>query len=214
MVRAALRLGFCLLGAPLAWAQGPTLGLNLHMALSTGPLNQDVNQHPGFGMGITVPVPVGPGIILRPNAEMTGTRVTAYNPVGWLYNQDPKDVFRTYKGGLDLQVYPAGDQNHGGYLFAGAGVQWSMLDLDQPTENGSQTYATYHRRAGAWFGGGFGFQFNAASALEVRLSTFQYRAPQGLPLDTLTPGPSEDRTATQIHLILALRIPGEGLGSR
>jgi hypothetical protein len=203
----------CALGATMAFAQAPdsgqglTVGVNFHTAFATGPLADDVNHHPGFGMGITLPISLGRGHILRPNVEMTGTRVTEYNPAGWFFNQDPKDVFRTYKLGLDYLGYPGGNSNHGGYLFLGAGVQWSMLDLDAPTQDGQETYATYHRRGGAWLGAGLGFQFNAASALELRVSTFQYRAPEGLPLDVITPAPTEDRTATKIHLVWALRVP-------
>ncbi|HEX9082666.1 MAG TPA: hypothetical protein VF768_10325 [Holophagaceae bacterium] len=213
MRHAALPFAFCLLapafaqGAPGAPTPGPTVGVNLQMAFATGPLAEDVNQHPGFGLGITVPLPLAPGLLLRPNAEMTGTRVTEYNPVGWFFNQDPRDVFRTYKLGVDLQLYPGGDAARGVYLFGGLGAQWSMLDLEASTPDGNQVYATYHRRAGAWFGGGIGYQVSAGSALELRVSTFQYQAPQGLPLDVVDPAPSEDRTATQIHLVWALRIP-------
>lgn len=218
----ALCITLCILGSTSLFARASaaapdaqtafTLGINFHTAMAQGPLADDVNGHPGFGMGFTLPIHLGDAQILRPNLEMTGTRVTAYNPMGWFFNQDPKDVFRTYKVGADYLGYPGGDSNRGVYLFLGAGIQWSMLDLDEPTADGQQTRATYHRRSGAWFGGGLGYQFNAVSALELRLSTFRYRAPEGLPLDVITPAPAEDRTATQIHLVWTLRVPIRGAG--
>jgi hypothetical protein len=79
-----------------------------------GTLAKDVNDHNGFGLALQAPLDLGSGLVLRPQIEGTGFRITRYDPFAWFLNGDDREILRTYRLGADLLVHFSGDPRRPG----------------------------------------------------------------------------------------------------
>lgn len=95
-------------------APGWTVGIGFHTAFPMGTLAKDVNDHNGFGLALQAPLDLGSGLVLRPQIEGTGFRITRYDPFAWFLNGDDREILRTYRLGADLLVHFSGDPRRPG----------------------------------------------------------------------------------------------------
>ncbi len=189
--RRALGLSLAL-ALPLA-AQEPgtsgwTVGMGFHTAFPTGALSKAVNDHNGFGLAFQVPLDLGSGLVLRPQIEGTGFRITRYDPFAWFLNGDDREILRTYRLGADLLVHFSGDgRRRGPYVLAGLAVQNASVDyVVQNSEGDSVNTSTRLSETGMAYAFGAGFRFGPHSALELRYYRFDYQDPSALKASTAT----------------------------
>ena len=163
----------------LPGTSGWTVGVGFHTAFPTGDLAKVVNDHNGFGLALQVPLDLGSGLVLRPQLEGTGFRITRYDPFAWFLNGDEREILRTYRVGADLLVHLSGDsRRRGPYLLGGVAIQNASIDrVSQNSEGDSATTSTRLSESGTAFSFGVGLQFNAHAALEVRAYRFDYQDP-------------------------------------
>mgnify|MGYP006898377412 CR=1 FL=1 len=179
--------------------------VSVHVAAPLGTLVNDVNGHPGFGIGLHLQLGVGGRVAFRPQFEWTGYRVNDYNlgtrMLASLLDADYSEyrvVYRTYRIGVDLQVFQE-DGYHGLYAVIGAGGLASAMyyeDRYVPSGDGPsqvQTLATSHRQTRGYGSVGIGYQWRSGGFMEARATTAPYHGAPGEPRNpgTFTP----DRTA-------------------
>ncbi|MBK8727055.1 MAG: outer membrane beta-barrel protein [Holophagaceae bacterium] len=159
-----------------------TVGLGLHAAFASGELSKAVNNHTGYGFAVQFPMRLGGGLMLRPQLEGTGFRVTRYDALAWLYNSDTREVLRTYRAGVDLLIHFTGDPREPGpYLIAGVALQNASFDhLAQDANGDSHTTDTRLSQWGPAWTLGAGLQFNAHVGAELRYYRFDYQDPAAL----------------------------------
>ena len=160
-------------------ARGWTVGVGFHTAFPTGTLSKDVNDHNGFGLAIQAPYDLGGGLVLRPQVEGTGFRITRYDPFAWLGNGDDREILRTYRLGADLLVHFSGDARRPGpYVLGGIALQNASIDRVYQDSNGdSVTGSTRLSETGLAYNFGAGFRFGPHAALELRYYRFDYQDP-------------------------------------
>lgn len=156
-----------------------SLGFGLHMGFPSGELAKAVNNHTGYGIAVHFPIHVGGGLVLRPQLEGTGYRVTRYDTLAWLFNYDDREVLRTYRAGVDMLIHFTGDPHKTGpYLIGGVAMQNSSYDwLVQNAEGDSITTATRLSMWGPAWTVGAGMQVSPHVAAELRYYRFDYQEP-------------------------------------
>jgi len=164
------------------------LGVGFHTAFPTGDLSKVVNDHNGFGLAVQFPVELGGGLVLRPQVEGTGFRITSYDPFAWLLNGDDREILRTYRVGTDLLLHFSGDpRRRGPYLLGGVAVQNASFDrVVQDSDGKDVTTSTRLSETGMAFSFGVGMQFGPHSALELRSYRFDYQDPSARQSSTLS----------------------------
>ncbi len=169
-------------------ASGWTVGLGFHTAFPTGDLAKVVNDHNGFGLALQFPIDLGRGLVLRPQVEGTGFRITRYDPFAWFLNGDEREILRTYRAGADLLVHFSGDsRRRGPYLLGGVALQNASIDrVSQNSEGDSATTSTRLSETGMAFSFGVGMQFGPHGALELRTYRFDYQDPAAMAATTAT----------------------------
>jgi opacity protein-like surface antigen len=176
-----LRRAALALAAPLL-AQDPDMGwgagASIHAAVPLGGLSRAVNDHMGFGFALQGLLPLGGSVVLRPQVEGTGFRVTRYDPVAWWFDADSREVLRTYRLGMDALVYLEGGSRRGAYLVGGVALQNASFDRVVPDGQGNSTTASSRlNETGLALTGGAGYQFNPMVAVEFRYYRFDYQDP-------------------------------------
>ncbi len=165
---------------------GPRYGLGLTALAATGlgPMSEDLNRHPGFGLAVQAYLPAGPHLEVRPAFEWTGYRVNPYNVAARLLAsalgasyEETRVVFRTYRLGCDGVVYFR-ERYRGPFLTAGVGVQLSQLYVEDVVryegESDVRGVDASSVTTGLWLGGGVGYQWQAGN-VELRVSRAPYR---------------------------------------
>lgn len=193
-----LALGLSLaLSLPLA-AQEPgtagwTVGVGFHTAFPTGTLSKDVHDHHGFGLALQAPLNLGGGLVLRPQIEGTGFRITRYDAFAWLLNGDDREILRTYRLGVDLLVHLSGDARRPGpYLLGGVALQNASIDdVVQNSHGDSETGSTRLSETGMAYNVGAGLRFGPHAAVELRYYRFDYQDPKALEAAPVTRRPGE-----------------------
>lgn len=174
------------LAAPLL-AQSPDPGLNepspwsigfgLHAGFPSGELAKAVNNHMGYGVAVQFPIRLGGGLVLRPQFEGTGYRVSRYDTLAWLFNYDDREVLRTYRAGVDLLIpFTGGQHRTGPYLIGGVALQNSSYD--QLAQNSNGDTVTTSTRLSLWgpaWTVGVGIRVNPYVAVELRYYRFDYQ---------------------------------------
>jgi opacity protein-like surface antigen len=174
----ALALAMPLLAQAPDRDRGWSAGAAIHTAVPLGGLSGAVNDHLGFGFALQGLLRVGGGLVLRPQLEGTGFRVTRYDPVAWWFDADSREVLRTYRLGVDALVYLEGGPRRGPYLLGGVALQSASFDRVVPDGQGSSTTTDSRlTQSGLALTGGAGYQINPDFAVEFRYYRFDYQDP-------------------------------------
>ena len=164
-----LSLSACLAPLPVLGWDG-TLGLQAHIVKPMGRLAEPghLDDRPGYGFGIQLPMDFGGGHVLRPRVDYF---VDSKDSQGVKYRLNTLTVLAEYNFCLDRY-------GQGPYVIAGAGLNGSRRDLKGlvPGETGFTDVST----TGLAYAFGVGWAFNGSVGVEVRylgaeLGDFRYR---------------------------------------